>query len=85
MSLGVRRARREAQEGACGRRGFSELGRGQAQQAHATHLVVHVKPLGVVVQFLGLQGYSCHEAKSLLSEVRPGLVLDTAGTFLWPV
>lgn len=33
---------------------------------NATHLVVHVKPLGMVVQLFSLQGYSCHEAKSLI-------------------
>lgn len=52
----------------------SELGWSPAQWAQLTHLVVHVKPFGMVVQFLSLQGHSCHEAKSLFSEMRPRLV-----------
>lgn len=47
---------------------------GPEQQACATHLVVHVKPFGVVVQFLGLQGHSGHEAERLFGEVRLRLV-----------
>lgn len=43
--------------------GPSELGR--PQQARIAHLVVHVKPLRMVVQFLSLQGHPRHEAKSL--------------------
>lgn len=31
-----------------------------------THLVVHVKPLGMVVQLFSLKGNSRHEAKSLI-------------------
>lgn len=71
----VRRAHREVpgrglQNGA----EFSELERGRAQQAHITHLVVHVEPLRVVVQFLSLQSHSGHEAKRLFSKARPRLV-----------
>lgn len=40
-------------------------GLGRPPQARAAHLVVHVKPLGVVVQFLSLQGHPRHEAKGL--------------------
>lgn len=65
-TMSVRRAHREVQ----GRGPQSEL----EFKACITHLIIHVKPFGMVVQLLSLQGHSCHEAKSLLNEVRPRLV-----------
>lgn len=46
---------------------FAVFGRGQSTtEAHSiTHLIVHVKPFRMVVQFLSLQGHSCHEPKGL--------------------
>lgn len=45
--------------------GGAERGRGGGGGSF-THLVVHVKPLGMVVQLFSLQGHSRHEAKSLI-------------------
>lgn len=49
----------------------SEMYKGKAGQnggksGSLTHLVVHIKPLRVVVQLFRLKGHSCHEAKSLI-------------------
>lgn len=44
-------------------------------------LVVHVKPFGVVVQFLGLQGHSCHEAKSPIEIFEMELLEDGVSAF----
>ena len=70
-TMSGRRAHREVQ----GRGPQSEL----EFKACITHLVIHVKPFGMVVQFLSLQGHSCHEAKSLFNEVRPRLVFGEKG------
>lgn len=69
--MSVRRAHREVQ----GRGPQREL----EFQACNTHLVIHVKPFGMVVQFLSLQSHSCHEAKSLFNEARPRLVFWEKG------
>lgn len=44
-------------------------------------LVVHVKPLGMVVQLFSLQGYSCHEAKSPVEVFKMELLEDSISAF----
>lgn len=44
-------------------------------------LVVHVKPFGVVVQFLGLQGHSGHEAERPIEVFEMELLEDSISTF----
>lgn len=44
-------------------------------------LVVHVKPLRMVVQFLSLQGHSCHEAKSPVKVFEMELLEDGVSAF----
>lgn len=44
-------------------------------------LVVHVKPFRMVVQFLRLQGHSCHEAKSPIEVFEMELLEDGVSAF----
>lgn len=44
-------------------------------------LIIHVKPFGMVVQLLSLQGHSCHEAKSPIKVFEMELLEDGIPAF----
>ena len=41
-----------------------------------TYLVVHVEPLWMMINFVSLQGYPGHEAKSLVEVLEDELLVD---------